>query len=203
LASPTDPSIALAVEHEYHAEGEVASAIMEVAAFDDILGIIHYSLSVSIAGMYILHQPMGIYSVATPLIKISGSIILGCLFGLLLNFFTKIFNKRTEGKLITLIIGLLALCFGLSEALGLDKLLPTMVMGIIVVNFNSSVRYAFCVVFNVSNRCCFKRQKALKSAPVDSMQVSNRTVLTFCITIAANIAELAVLTLDACFPDSV
>lgn len=136
LASPTDPSATLAVEHEYHAKGEVTSTIMGVAAFDDIFGIVNFSIAVSIAGICITHQPMGIYSIASPLIIISGSIILGCLFGVLLNIFTRIFDKRTEGGLITLIIGLLALCFGLSEVLGLDKLLPTMTMGIIVVNFN-------------------------------------------------------------------
>ena len=136
LASPTDPSATLAVAHEYHAKGEVTSTIMGVAAFDDILGIINYSVAVSIAGICLLHQPMGIYSFASPLIKIFGSIVLGVLFGVLLNIFTKIFDKRTEGELITLIIGLLALCFGLSEVLGLDKLLPTMTMGVIVVNYN-------------------------------------------------------------------
>ena len=54
LASPTDPSATLAVEHEYHSKGEVTSTIMGVAAFDDILGIINYSFSVAIAGVFIL-----------------------------------------------------------------------------------------------------------------------------------------------------
>jgi Kef-type K+ transport system membrane component KefB len=68
LASPTDPSATLAVEHEYQAKGEVTSTIMGVAALDDILGIINYSLAVSVAGICILHQSMGVYSVIQPFI---------------------------------------------------------------------------------------------------------------------------------------
>ena len=64
LASPTDPSATLAIMHQYKAKGEVTSTIMGVAAFDDILGIINYSIAVSIAGICILHQPLGIYSIA-------------------------------------------------------------------------------------------------------------------------------------------
>ena len=155
LASPTDPSATLAVEHEYHAEGEVTSTIMGVAAFDDILGIVNYSVAVSFAGICILHQSMGIYSIVSPLIIISGSILLGCLFGFLLNLFTRIFDKRTEGGLITLIIGLLTLCFGLSEVLGLDKLLPTMTMGVIVVNYNIKRKTIFKILERYTEELIF------------------------------------------------
>jgi len=136
LASPTDPSVTLAIEHEYRAKGEVSSTIMSVAAFDDIIGIINYSISVSIASLCIANQPFGLFSIAQPLIKISGSIILGCGFGLLLNLLTKISKNGSDGVLITLIIGLLALCFGIAGVIGADELLSTMTMGIVVVNYN-------------------------------------------------------------------
>lgn len=136
LASPTDPSATLAVEHQYKAKGEVTSTIMGVAAFDDILGIINYSLAISIAGICIHHEHIEIYSIAQPFIKISGSVLGGCLFGFFLNILTKIINKETEGVLIALIIGLLSLCYGLAGMLGVDELLSTMTMGVVVVNNN-------------------------------------------------------------------
>lgn len=136
LASPTDPSATLAIEHEYKAKGEVSSTIMSVAAFDDIVGIINFSLAVSIAGLCIVKQPFEIYSVAQPFYKITASIIAGSLFGFLLNILTKITKKSSEGVLITLIISLLALCYGLVGTIGADELLSTMTMGIIVVNYN-------------------------------------------------------------------
>lgn len=136
LASPTDPSATLAIEHQYHAEGEVTSAIMAVAAFDDILGILNYSFAVALSGVFIVHQPLGMHSIVQPFASILGAVILGCLFGLILNIFSKIIVKETEGALITLIISLLALCFGSARVAGFDELLSTMTMGIVVVNYN-------------------------------------------------------------------
>jgi len=155
LASPTDPSATLAVEHEYQAKGEVTSTIMGVAAFDDILGIINYSLAGSIAGICILHQPLEIYSIAQPFIKILGSIIGGCLFGILLNILSKIIKKETEGVLIILIISLLSLCYGLAGMFGADELLSTMTMGIVVVNYNIKKEEIFKILERYTEELIF------------------------------------------------
>jgi Kef-type K+ transport system membrane component KefB len=136
LASPTDPSATLAVVHELKAKGQVTSTILSVAAFDDILGIVNFSLAMSAADILILHQAVGINLVAQPIFKILGSIFIGSLFGLVLNILTKIINNESEGVLITLIISLLSLCFGLAGILHADELLSTMTMGVIVANFN-------------------------------------------------------------------
>ncbi|MDY0189101.1 MAG: cation:proton antiporter [Desulfuromonas sp.] len=136
LAAPTDPSATLAIMHQYQARGPVTSTIMGVAAFDDILGIINYSLAVSIASFCMLNKSLEIYTLAQPFINILGSVVGGCIFGLFLNFLTKIVKRETEGVLITLIIGLLSLCYGVAGLLGVDELLSTMTMGIVVVNYN-------------------------------------------------------------------
>ena len=136
MASPTDPSATLAVEHEYRAKGEVTSTIMGVAAFDDILGIINFSLAVAAANICIAHKSFGMHSILQPLFRIAFSILFGCLFGLFLNILIKMIKRESEGVLITLIISILALCYGLAGILGADELLSTMVMGIIIVNFN-------------------------------------------------------------------
>lgn len=146
LAAPTDPSATLAVEHQYKAKGEVTSTIMGVAAFDDILGIINYSLAVSVAGIFIQHQSVGLSTIVQPFIMILGSIIGGCLFGFFLNILTKIIKKETEGVLITLIIGLLSLCYGLSGMFGGDELLSTMTMGIVVVNYSTKKEEIFKIL---------------------------------------------------------
>lgn len=146
LASPTDPSATLAVEHEYHAKGEVTSTIMGVAAFDDILGIINFSLAVSAANICIEHQGFGFHSIIHPLIRIFASILIGTLFGFILNNLIKMIKKETESVLITLIISLLALCYGLAGKLGADELLSTMVMGIIVVNFSLKKEVVFKIL---------------------------------------------------------
>lgn len=136
LASPTDPSATLAIEHEYHAKGEVSATVMGVAAFDDIFGILNYSVALAAAGFLIRHVPLSWRSLAQPCYGIAGAVLLGIVFGGLLNGLTKKVAKQTEGVMITLIVSLLALCYGLAKLGGMDELLSTMTMGIVVVNFN-------------------------------------------------------------------
>ncbi len=137
LASPTDPSATLAVIHEYKAKGEVSSTIMGVAALDDVLGIINYSFAVVIAGAVIMHQDINILIfLKRSLIVICGAVGLGIAFGIIFNYIFLFVKKETEGVFIVLIFGLLAICFGLATVLGVDELLATMTMGIVVVNFN-------------------------------------------------------------------
>ena len=60
MASPTDPSATLAVTHEYKAKGAVTSTIMGVAAFDDALGIINYSIAIAVSQTLIKHTEFSI-----------------------------------------------------------------------------------------------------------------------------------------------
>jgi Kef-type K+ transport system membrane component KefB len=174
LASPTDPTATLAVEHQYKAKGEVTSTIMGVAAFDDILGIINYSFAVSIAGICIQHQSMGVYSIVQPFIKVLGSIVGGCLFGFCLNGLTKIINKETEGVLITLIISLLSLCYGLTEMFGADELLSTMTMGVVVVNYNIKKEEIFKILERYIEELIFVLFFTISAMHLDfSVMVSN------------------------------
>ncbi len=155
LASPTDPSATLAVVHQYKAKGEVSSTIMGVAAFDDILGIFNYSLAMAAAAILILNQPFEANSIVEPLLRILGSITIGTLFGLLLNFLTTKINHESEGVLISLIISLLSLCFGLAGILGADELLSTMTMGIFVVNYNINKEQIFTMLERYTEELIF------------------------------------------------
>ncbi|MFQ6051768.1 MAG: cation:proton antiporter [Candidatus Hydrothermarchaeota archaeon] len=156
LASPTDPSATLAVVHEYKAEGPVSSTIMGVAAFDDALGIINYSVAIAVAGAFILHKSFSFYSsLLTPLIIIGGAIILGIIFGFIFNGITLLIKKETEGAFIVFILALLLLCFGTAALIGVDELLATMTMGIIVVNFNSKREKIFKILERYTEELIF------------------------------------------------
>jgi len=149
LAAPTDPSATLAVIHEYKAQGNVSSTIMGVAAFDDILGILNYSLAVVVATVLISKASLSAkVLIMNPVMLIAGSVLLGIMFGLILNFITKMIERETEGMLIVLIFGLISLCFGLATWLKLDELLAVVAMGVVVVNFN----YMHVKIFNMLGR---------------------------------------------------
>ncbi len=137
LGTPTDPSATLAVKHEYKAEGDVSNTIMGITAFDDALGIINYSIAASIASFLILSQSLTIYSsFLHPLLTILGAMVLGALFGFLFNIISTFIKRETEGTYIVVILSLLLSCFSIAAFLELDRLISTMTMGVVVVNFN-------------------------------------------------------------------
>lgn len=137
LASATDPSGTLAVREEYKAKGNVISTILGVSALDDVMGIINFSFAVVIAQTIVAHKAFSISSsILAPCINIVGAVLLGIGFGVLFNIITWRIRKETEGVIIVVIFGLLALCFGVAGLINVDQLLASMTMGAIVVNFN-------------------------------------------------------------------
>jgi Kef-type K+ transport system membrane component KefB len=138
LASPTDPSATLAVTHQYKARGEVTSTVLGVAAFDDALGIINFSVAVVLSQMLVTHAKVSLSStVLAPATDIFGAILLGVVAGFAFNVLTRLLRRETEGALIVAIVAMLSLCFGVSTLVGVDELLATMTMGMIVVNYNT------------------------------------------------------------------
>ncbi len=137
LASATDPAATYAVAAEYKAKGSVISTVLGVAALDDVLGIINFSLAVVISQTIIAHQGFTLLNVVgKPLFNIFGAFALGIGSGFLFNGICYLIRRETEGVFIVLIVGMLALFFGLANLIGVDPLLTTMTMGAVVVNFN-------------------------------------------------------------------
>jgi Kef-type K+ transport system membrane component KefB len=156
LASPTDPSATLAVIHQYKAEGSVSSTIMGVAAFDDALGIINYSVATALSLILIKHTGFSVQSaIFYPSIVILGAVISGIAFGIFFNLITNFIKKESEGVLIVLILSILSLCFGVSKALGVDELLATMTMGVVVVNFNPNREKIFRILERYTEELIF------------------------------------------------
>jgi len=144
LASPTDPSATLAVKHQFKANGPVSDSIMGIAAFDDVFGIVNFSLAIAIARLIISKASIN-YETAffSPFIQILGGIVLGIFFGFLFNLSTKILKKESDGSLIVIIFSFLLLCYGSGKYFDVDELLASMTMGVIVVNFNNESQRIF------------------------------------------------------------
>jgi len=142
LASPTDPSATLAVLHQYKAKGQVSFTIMATAALDDAIGIINFSVGVVIASFLVAHGHAvsggGISALIEPIIEIGGALGLGVISGVGFHYIPRLLRAESDGLLIVLIVGLLAMCYGVASFFGLDQLLATMTMGMVVVNFKAS-----------------------------------------------------------------
>jgi len=180
LASPTDPTATLAVIHEYKAHGEVTSTIMGVAAFDDALGIINYSLAVAISGIFIAGRTVSMSaSIITPLIDIAGAVATGIAYGVVLNLITGFFKKESEGSLIVIILGILLLCFGTAVLLGVDELLSTMVVGIVVTNFNPRRKQIFRILERYVEELVFVLFFTVSGMRLDFSVLANSLLLGF------------------------
>ncbi len=133
LASPTDPTALLAVVHEYKADGPVTRTLMGVAASDDALGIINFSLATALASAILLGSSYITVNSTfiQPMLIIFGSILLGIAFGLFLSLIEKV--MKLPGAMIAVVFGVLFVCFGLASYFGLDQLLATMMIGIVFV----------------------------------------------------------------------
>jgi NhaP-type Na+/H+ or K+/H+ antiporter len=180
LACPTDPSATLAVVHECKAKGPVVSTIMGVAAFDDALGIVNYSLGVALATLLIQDQGFSLYSsLLEPAAGIAGGMAIGAVFGLVFNRLTLLMEKETEGALIVVIFGMLCLCFGIASGLYYDELLATMTMGCVVVNYNPKHEQIFTILERYTEELIFVLFFTLSGMHLNFSAISGAYVLIF------------------------
>jgi len=156
LGSPTDPSVALAVTHQYKARGEVTSTMLSAAAFDDVLGIINYSVAVVIAQTLMAQQRFSAVSAfLVPCLIIIGSVLLGAALGLVFIFIAGRVKKESEGVLFVLILSFLTLCWGLATFIHVEEILAIMVMGIVVTNYHSTAQKIFKMMERYSEELIF------------------------------------------------
>ena len=156
LAAPTDPSATLAVKNEYKARGQVSSTVLEIAAFDDIFGIILYTLSVAFAATFTGNVSINTTEVIKELsISIGGSIIIGIIAGGLFNIATRTFKQESAGELIVLISGFLIGIYGISSAFNFDELLTTMTLGVMLINFNPQRERIFTIIEQYTDELIF------------------------------------------------
>ena len=136
LASPTEPAATIAVIHQYKAKGKVTDTIMGVAALDDVLGILLFSLTIEITSILNGEGGWGLFGPAllTPLYKIFVAILTGIMMGYFLKLIANSFLIRSGGQWIIIIASLIILNYGLSQLLKVDELLASMTMGAVIVN---------------------------------------------------------------------
>ncbi|MCK5130900.1 MAG: cation:proton antiporter [Candidatus Sabulitectum sp.] len=134
LGSPTDPSATLAVAHQFKCDGPVTRTVMGVAAMDDGIGMLNYSIAAATAVILIAHNSFTAGSVLSPLLRIGSSLVIGALIGSLFALLEKKMNIRSTSQMLALLLGSLYSCYGVSVLLNADPLLAVMTLGFVVVN---------------------------------------------------------------------
>lgn len=188
LAAPTDPSATLAVIQEYKAQGEVSSTVLEIAAFDDIVGIIIYTLVTAFAEFFLGSTQLDFGKTLLGMGEgIAGAIIVGGIIGLLFNLLVKVFKKQEEGTLIVLTFGLILMSYGISEYFGFESLLSTIALGTVVVNFNPASDKIFKLIERYTDELIFLIFFTLSGLNLDIASISSSYAIIIAIYIIARV----------------
>jgi Kef-type K+ transport system membrane component KefB len=180
MAIPTDPTATLAVMHQFKAKGKVTNTILGVAALDDVLGILLFSLT--IGGIYIFTGgETGLFGspIINSLYEIVAAILIGTAIGLVIETIARVFHIISEGQWIVIIFSLIILCVGISKALKVDLLLSSMTMGIIVVNKCKQQKEIFRILERYTEDLIFLFFFLLSGLLLDISKIPEATALIF------------------------
>lgn len=131
LASATAPASTMMTIRQTSAEGNYVNTLLQVVALDDVVGLIAFSVAVSVAG---LGENTGAFSISTmiePMLINIAVIGLGALFGFVLTFILS--NRSKDNRLIITLASLFAFC-GICALLNISPLLGCMSMGTVYIN---------------------------------------------------------------------
>ena len=145
ISCATAPAAIMAIIHEYKASGPLTTTLLAVVALDDAIAVIAFAIALGIsqplvtgAGGISLYEMLGI-----PFLHIAEAIAIGILFGFALIYIAKL--AKMPDLLLVIVFGMIMLCDGVAELLGISAILANMVAGFIVMN-KARKREIFLVV---------------------------------------------------------
>jgi Kef-type K+ transport system membrane component KefB len=156
LASPTEPAATLAVMHENKARGKVTNTILGVAALDDVVGIILYSITISAILIFTV-EPSGFFGnpIVNTIYEMSTAIIIGTIIGLIIDPIARFLHIKNDGQWVVIIFSFIIFCVGLSEFIHVDALLSTLTMGVVIVNKSTHQHSIFRIVERYTEELIF------------------------------------------------
>ncbi len=139
LASATAPASTMMTIRQTGAKGDFVETLLQVVALDDIVGLLAYSVAVSIAAASLAGTAFSIGAVAKPMAINLGIMLLGGAFGVIMKFTAGSKKRSTDNRLIIVVALLFAFC-GVCAALDVSPLLGCMSMGMVYINITDDDR---------------------------------------------------------------
>ena len=134
IATATAPAATLMVVRQYSAKGPVTSILLPVVALDDAIGLMVFSISVSVAKMSLADEAVSTLSMLLdPVVEIVLSLVIGAAIGIVLTFGLGFFSSRSNR--LTSIICAVFLGTSVASVFGLSSLLLCMSIGAVMANF--------------------------------------------------------------------
>lgn len=133
MACATAPSAVMAIIHEYKAKGPFTTTLLAVVGLDDAIAVIAFAIALGICQPLVGGGGISLYEIlGVPFLHIAEAIGVGILSGFALIYIAKL--VRIRGLLLVVVFGMIMLCIGVTELLGVSSILANMVAGFIVVN---------------------------------------------------------------------
>lgn len=192
LASATAPASTVMTIRQTGAKGDFVDTLLQVVALDDVVGLILYSVAISIA--LAIAPGAGTFNISNIIIPIATNIVVllaGALFGVVMKLLMP--QKRsTDNRLIILISLLFAFC-GICALLDVSPLLGCMSMGMMYINITNDDKLfkqlnyfspPILLLFFVRSGICFKLDALVNtSSAVGSVSLLTVGVLYFIVRI--------------------
>ncbi len=145
IGCATAPAATLLVVRQYKAKGPVTNILLPVVALDDALGLISYSVCVSIAQSLEGAAELSLLQMIwNPIRQIGSSLAVGAVLGLVLALCMRFFHSRINRMMC--VICAVFLGVSLADALGLSSLLLCMMESAVLSNLfdDSDTVYEAC-----------------------------------------------------------
>ncbi len=135
LAAATAPASTMMTIRQTGAKGDFVETLLQVVALDDIVGLLAYSVAISVAVAANTGEAFSFLRVVIPVLSNILVIILGLLFGLVLKFSLSP-SRSSDNRLIITVALLFAFC-ALCTVFGVSPLLGCMSMGTAYINLTN------------------------------------------------------------------
>ena len=137
LAAATAPASTMMTIRQTGAKGPFVDTLLQVVALDDIVGLVAYSVAISVAVSSISGEAFSLATVTVPLLRNLGAVVLGGIFGFAMKIVLT--HRATDNRLIVSVALLFAFC-GVCAAFDISPLLGCMAMGTVYINLTDDTR---------------------------------------------------------------
>ena len=138
LATATAPASTIMTIRQTGAKGDFVETLLQVVALDDMVGLVLYSIAVSVATTVFSSSGFRAANILIPIGKTILLMLLGCGFGLILKWLVGT-RRSTDNRLIIAIAVLFSYC-GICAVLDVSPLLGCMAMGMVYINTTDDER---------------------------------------------------------------
>lgn len=134
LAAATAPASTMMTIRQTNSKGDFVDTLLQVVALDDVVGLIAYSVAISIA-MASIAGSFSFISVIKPILINLAALVIGGLFGFLMKLLMP--KKRSKDNRLIISIALLFTYCGLCSLVDVSPLLGCMCMSTIYINITN------------------------------------------------------------------